>query len=168
MKKLHLTIPIILTVLIALPCMAWAAAPVTFTAHLTGGQEVPPVKTKATGEATFNLSQDGQSLHYKLSVANLIGITMAHIHLGPPGKNGLVAVWLYPSHPYPELKLGKFSGILAEGTITAKNLVGPLSGKPLQALIKDMESGRAYVNVHSRGHPEGEIRGEIGMPGKAE
>lgn len=161
MTKRYLAIPIILTVLLALPFMAWAAAPKTFTAHLTGGQEVPPVQTKATGQATFKLSQDGKSLHYKLSVANLIGITMAHIHLGPPGQNGPIAVWLYPSHPYPELKLGKFSGVLVEGTITAQKLVGPLTGKPLPALIKDMESGRAYVNVHTRVHPEGEIRGEI-------
>jgi hypothetical protein len=161
MIKRHLAIPIILTLMLALPVVAWAAAPKTFTAHLTGGQEVPPVKTKATGQATFNLSQDGKSLHYKLSVANLRDITMAHIHLGLPGKNGPVAVWLYPSHPYPELKIGKFSGMLAAGTITVNDLKGPLSGKPLQALIKDMESGRAYVNVHTVAHPEGAIRGEI-------
>jgi hypothetical protein len=160
MTKRYLTIPIILTVMIALPFMAWAAAPQTFTAQLTGSQEVPPVQTKATGQATFKLSQDGKSLHYKVSVANLTDITMAHIHLGMPGQNGPATVWLYPSHPYPELKLGKFSGVLAEGTITAQNLRGPLSGKPLPALIKDLESGRAYVNVHTVAHPEGEIRGE--------
>jgi hypothetical protein len=161
MTKRYLIMPIILTVMLAWPFMVWAAAPQTFTAHLTGGQEVPPVQTKATGQATFKLSQDGKSLHYKLSVANLLGITMAHIHIGPPGQNGPVAVWLYPSHPYPELKIGKFSGVLAEGTVTAKNLAGPLKGKSLPALIKDMKSGRAYVNVHTSAHPEGAIRGEI-------
>ncbi len=161
MTKRHLTIPIILALMLVLPYMVWAATPQTFTAHLTGSQEVPPVKTKATGEATFELSKDGKSLHYKLSVANLSDITMAHIHLGPPGKNGPVAVWLYPSHPYPQLKIGKFSGVLAEGTITVENLAGPLSRKSLAALIKDMKSGRAYVNVHTSGHPEGAIRGEI-------
>jgi hypothetical protein len=161
MTKRYLALSITLTLMLALPLMAWAAAPKTFAAHLTGTQEVPPVKIKATGQATFKLSQDGKSLHYKVSVANLTNITMAHIHFGPPGKNGPVAVWLYPSHPYPQLKIGKFSGVLAQGTITAKDLKGPLSGKPLQALIKDMESGRAYVNVHTSAHPEGAIRGEI-------
>jgi hypothetical protein len=161
MIKRCLSIPLMLTVMLTLPLTAWAAAPKTFTAHLTGRQEVPPVPTKATGQITFTLSQDGKSLHYELSVANLADITMAHIHLGPPGKNGPVAVWLYPSHPYPELKIGKFSGVLAGGTITAKNLAGPLRGKSLPALMKDMESGRAYVNVHTSAHPEGAIRGEI-------
>jgi hypothetical protein len=161
MKKRHLAIPIILSVMLALPFMAWAAAPKTFTAQLTGSQEVPPVQTKATGQATFKLSQDGKSLDYNLSAANLTNITMAHIHLGLPGKNGPAAVWLYPSHPYPETKVEKFSGVLAKGTITAKDLKGPLSGKPLQVLIKDMESGRAYVNIHTVAHPEGAIRGEI-------
>ena len=92
-------IPIMLAVMLGLPLTAWAAAPKTFTAHLTGSQEVPPVKTEATGQVTFKLSQDGKALHYELSVANLADITMAHVHLGPPGKNGPVAVWLYPSHP---------------------------------------------------------------------
>jgi hypothetical protein len=161
MTKRHFTIPIVLALMLVLPCLAWAAAPKTFTAHLSGGQEVPPVKTKATGQASFKFSKDGKSLHYKLSVANLSDITMAHIHLGPPGKNGPVAVWLYPSHPYPQLKIGKFSGVLAQGTVTAKNLAGPLRGKALAVLIKDMESGRTYVNVHTSAHPEGAIRGEI-------
>jgi hypothetical protein len=161
MIKRYFSIPIILTVMVALPLMAWAAAPKTFTAHLTGSQEVPPVQTKATGQVTFTLSQDGKSLHYELSVANLADITMAHIHIGPPGKNGPVAVWLYPSHPYPELKIGKFSGVLAQGKITAKDLKGPLSGKSLPALVKDMETGRVYVNVHTSAHSEGAIRGEI-------
>ncbi|HZE20495.1 MAG TPA: CHRD domain-containing protein, partial [Desulfobaccales bacterium] len=75
--------------------------------------------------------------------------------------NGPVAVWLYPSQPFPELKLGKFSGVLAEGTITARNLAGPLKGKSLSALLKDIKSNRAYVNVHTREHPEGALRGEI-------
>jgi hypothetical protein len=161
MTKRHFPIPIILALMLFWPCLAWAAAPKTFTAHLTGSQEVPPVKTKASGQASFNLSKDGKSLHYKLSVANLSDITMAHIHLGPPGKNGPVAVWLYPSHPYPQLKIGKFSGVLAQGTVNAKNLAGPLRGKALAVLIKDMKSGRTYVNVHTSAHPEGAIRGEI-------
>jgi len=145
-----------------LPGLGWAATPPTFTAQLTGAQEVPPVKTAATGNATFNLSPDGKSLHCQLKVTNLSDITMAHIHLGPAGKNGPVAVWLYPmSGPPPVLKPGSFTGILADGTITAKNLAGPLKGKPLSALVKDMQAARAYVNVHTKAHPEGEIRGQI-------
>jgi hypothetical protein len=161
MTKRHLTILIILGVILAWTVVAWAAAPQTFKADLTGNQEVPPVKTKATGHATFKLNPEGQSLHYQVTVANLQDTTMAHLHLGPAGKNGPVAVWLYPPSPPGVLKPGAFSGVLAEGEITAQNLVGPLKGKPLQALIQDIKAGQTYVNVHTRMHPEGELRGEI-------
>jgi hypothetical protein len=155
---------IIATILIlALPCLVWAATPPTFTAQLTGAQEVPAVKTKATGKATFKLSPNGKSISYEVKVNHIIDITMAHIHLAPAGKNGPVAVWLFPvTGPPPALKPGSYTGILADGTITAKNLVGSLKGKPLSALVKDLKNGSAYVNVHTKAHPEGEIRGQIG------
>jgi hypothetical protein len=62
--------------------------------------------------------------------------------------------------------------VLAEGTITAANLIGPLAGHPLSDLIADMESGGAYVNIHTNDgvaptntgpgdFPGGEIRGQI-------
>lgn len=160
MTPRHFFIAIILT--LALPCLVWAATPQTFTAQLTGAQEVPPVKTAATGDATFKLSQDGKSIRYEVKVNHIIDITMAHIHLGQAGENGPVAVWLYPvTGPPPALKPGSFTGILTDGTITAKNLVGPLKGKSLQALVKDMEAAKAYVNVHTKAYPEGEIRGEL-------
>lgn len=160
---IHRRIVMAIILTLALPCLVWAATPETFMAKLTGAQEVPPVKTTATGVAIFKLSPDGNSLHCQLKVTDLKDLTMAHIHLGQAGKNGKVVVWLYPlSGPPPALKPGSFTGVLAEGTVTAKNLAGPLKGKPLSALVKDFKAGKAYVNVHTVAHPEGEIRGQIG------
>ncbi len=48
------------------------------------------------------------------------------------------------------------------GTITRENLVGPLQGHSLRTLIRQMRSGNAYVNVHTRQNPNGEMRGQIG------
>lgn len=132
-----------------------------FTAHLTGASEVPPVATVSTGQAIFKVSPDGSSLHYRLIVANLEDTLMAHIHLGPAGSNGPVTVWLYPDGPPPQLIEGHFSGVLAEGNITAADLVGPLAGMSLDALLAELESGNAYVNVHTQANPGGEIRGQI-------
>ena len=59
-------------------------------------------------------------------------------------------------------KTGPFSGILATGTITEKNLIGELQGKTVAELMRLIASGKAYVNVLTETHPAGEIRGEIG------
>ncbi|HVC00468.1 MAG TPA: CHRD domain-containing protein, partial [Candidatus Dormibacteraeota bacterium] len=87
-------------------------------------------------------------------------VTMAHIHMAAAGKNGPVAVWLYPTKSYP-VKTGKFSGLLARGTITAAQLGGPLKGQTIADLVKEIRDGDAYVNVHTKAHPGGEIRGQI-------
>ena len=133
-----------------------------FRAHLTGDQEVPlPNSSLAQGQANFQLSKDGTELSYKLIVANLEDLHMAHIHLAPAGSNGGVVVWLYPSAPPAVMLPGTTNGILAEGVIKAGNLRGALANKPLSALIDAMSAGNTYVNVHTMLFPGGEIRGQI-------
>ena len=134
----------------------------SFRAHLTGDQEVPAVDTQATGQTIFKLSKDGTELSYKLIVANLEDIRMAHIHLAPAGENGGVVAWLYPSDgPPPQLIEGRTSGILAEGVITSEDLTGELAGSDLQDLLNEMVAENTYVNVHTVEYGGGEIRGQI-------
>jgi hypothetical protein len=143
-----------------------------YSVHLSGDYEVPPVETNAQGQAIFRLSKDGTELYYKLIVANIYNVFMAHIHLAPPGENGGVAVWLYPSSPPAVPIPGRFSGVLAEGVITADDLVGVLEGGTLSDLLAHFENSNAYVNVHTNDFvdppntgpgdfPAGEIRGNI-------
>jgi len=151
---------------VILICMVLAtpvfAAPIrNFRAHLEGGQEVPPVATLAQGQVVFQLSKDGTLLRYTLIASNIENILQSHIHLAPAGVNGPVVAWLYPSSPPAVLIPGRFSGVLAEGTITADDLVGPLAGQPLSSLIDAITAGNAYVNVHTSQYPGGEIRGQI-------
>jgi hypothetical protein len=161
MKKV--TILVLLLVLFTLTATV-AANPgqqKNFTAHLAGAFEVPAVVTVSTGQAIFKLSPDGSSLHYKLIVANLEDTLQAHIHLAPAGTNGSVVAFLYPSGPPPQLIPGNFSGVLAEGDITAANLRGPLLGMTIDDLMANITAGNAYVNVHTSANPGGEIRGQI-------
>lgn len=133
----------------------------TYRAHLSA--EAEDVETKATGQTIFHLSKDGSELSYKLIVANLKNTTQAHIHLRADASapSGGVVVWLYPSGPPSQLIEGRFSGVLAEGTITSDDLVNALAGESLATLIEKIEEGLTYVNVHTQAYPGGEIRGDI-------
>ena len=163
MKTRRLSTFVGLALVLTLMLMATpaAAGPRNFRTHMSGREEVPPVETRAQGQAIFQLSRDGESLRYKLIVANIENVTMTHIHLAPAGANGPVVAWLYPSAPPAQLIPGRFSGVLAEGVITAGNLVGPLAGEPLSALIDEIVAGNTYVNVHTSQFPAGEVRGQI-------
>ncbi len=132
-----------------------------FRTHLKGDNEVPAVETNAQGQAIFKVSKDGNSIQYKLIVANIENVLMAHIHNAPAGQNGGIVVWLYPSSPPPQLIPGRSQGILAEGTITADNLMGALAGQTIADLVELIESGDTYVNVHTDQNPSGEVRGQI-------
>lgn len=134
----------------------------TFTAHLSGASEVPSLDTRARGQAVFHLSADGTKLTYRLILANINNVLMAHIHMGAADANGPIVVWLYPSSPPPQEIPGRFSGVLATGTITAADMMGPLAGQPLSALVAAMKAGGTYVQVHTTAHPAGEVRGQIG------
>jgi hypothetical protein len=66
------------------------------TAALAGENERPvPVDTRARGTATFTLSDDGSTLHYKLIVANIDRVTQSHIHIAPVDSAGPVVVFLF-------------------------------------------------------------------------
>src|SRR5262245_56661163 len=136
-------IPTLGLALLVLAGAALAAEP--RTVQLRGADEVPARDTKATGHATFKLSDDGTRLDYELYVANIDNVVMARIHMSAAGQNGDVVAFLYgPVSPGGGRKDGK----LSSGTITAANLVGPLAGQPLLALVGAMKAGNAYVNVH--------------------
>jgi CHRD domain len=141
----------------AIPSVAFAQQQQKFTAKMTGSEEVPPKNTKATGTAEFNLSPDGKTLSFKVSVNNINSVTMAHIHSGKKGVNGPVVVTLFYSAP----PTGPINGVLSQASATAANLEGPLKGKQISDLVNLIKNGQAYANVHTTQNPKGEIRGQI-------
>jgi hypothetical protein len=146
-----------------------AASPTNFVTPLSGDEEVPTRSTLARGAAVFQLSPDGSELSYRLIASNIENVIASHIHIGPLGENGPVVAFLFGPVAPGE---GRTDGVLATGTITASNLTGPLAGQPMSALVDALESGNAYVNVHTNDgvdptntgpgdFPGGEIRGQI-------
>jgi hypothetical protein len=122
--------------------------------NMTGTKEVPPVRTLASGSATFVNNQT--FIDYDLSVSDLYNATAAHIHQGKAGANGPIVVTLYKT---TDRSPGLFGGY--SGNITSSMLEGPLRGEQLSALVELMRSGQAYVNVHTIKNPNGEIRDQI-------
>ena len=133
-----------------------------FSADLQGTNEVPPVTTDASGSAIFWPGPDELTLHYKLIVHDLKDVTMAHLHTGTTEENGDHIAWLYPSAPPPVEQPGTYDGTLMQGALTANELVDKMKGKSIADLIQMIKRGDIYVNVHTKQHPDGEIRGQVG------
>jgi hypothetical protein len=126
-----------------------------YRATLLGLREVPPVSTSATGRVMLSPSPPRDVIDFFLQVNNADSVMAAHIHLAETGVNGPVVANLYLG---PKVSGEHFSHV---GTVTEDDLVGPLAGMTLQDLIDEIESGNAYVNVHTVEHPSGEIRGQL-------
>jgi hypothetical protein len=154
MRKLW-TVALLTLALLAIPGAAAADQsgqnPATeFVATLTGGQEVPPVATAATGRVTFELDEDG-TIEYEATMKNITGVFMAHIHAPAlPGQNAGVLVWLCGN------------GVGPPGTPPCTNRGFEGRVHVTAAVLNFMRTGRAYANVHTLpSHPGGEIRGQI-------
>lgn len=128
-----------------------------YIAILSGDKEVPAVDTRATGHTKLSLTSDSAGLKYTIKESGIDTPTAAHIHSGAPGTNGPVVAVLYPTTGMEAPK----DNTLAKGMITSADLVGPLKGKTVTDLVDAIKSGNTYVNVHSKAHPDGEIRGWI-------
>ena len=138
-----------------------ASSPKNFVTPLSGAEEVPANDTLARGAAVFQLSDDGTEMTYRLISSNIENILQSHIHIGPASENGPVVVFLYPDAPPAVLIPGRHDGVLATGSFTAADFRGPLTGLGMDALVDALESGNAYVNVHTVQLPGGEIRGQL-------
>jgi hypothetical protein len=144
--------------LLGTSAIAWGQAPpappdtmATYTALLSGANEVPAVQTTGTGNAEITYDTQTKTLTWTVEYSGLSGpATGAHFH-GPagPGENAGVVISL------------------------GDNLTSPIQGT---ATLTDeqadqLASGLWYVNVHTGANSGGEIRGpvtaeiaEVGQP----
>jgi hypothetical protein len=108
-------------------------------ANLSGEQEVPPIETRASGSAVFLVHSDG-TVSGTVQTQSIEGVA-AHIHEGAADVNGPVAI--------PLTKKNDHEWATPDGA--------KLTPKQLDAL----KLGDLYVNVHTKAHPGGEIRGQL-------
>lgn len=160
------------TAALALAAAAVHAEELRFAATLNGAAQLPePTNSKATGELKLTVHDGGKKISYTLSVTDLQNATTAELHLGGANMNGPAVVRLFPTHD-ATAKKGSFSGVLAEGTISSSDLLGPLLGSELTDLVDQLREGNAYINIHTNDgidppnsgpgdYRMGEIRGQI-------
>ena len=56
---------------------------------------------------------------------------------------------------------GPIDGTFAQENFTAADLQGPMQGKSISDLVRAMQNGETYTNVHTVAFRDGEIRGQI-------
>ena len=112
-----------------------------FTALLRQGQETtPPRATPVTAVGHLSTSITGTTVHWTLTFSHLTGRpTTAVLNKGVRGTNG-------PA--FKTLCRSCTSG--AHGSFTA-------TASQIDAMMR----GRAYVNIHTKRNPSGEIRGQV-------
>ena len=142
----RLVIPAIAMMSVALWAGPSQAAPESFKVDLTGAQQVPSVETSATGTADITYDAATRHVKWEITYSGLSGpVTMAHFHEAAEGKNGPPQIWLTKKGSSVE------SPIKGHATLTPKQ-------------AKQFEAGEWYVNVHTKEHPAGEIRGQVTPP----
>ena len=134
------------------------AAKYPYDAPLSGQEEVPAVQTSATGKGEFTVPANG-TMKYKVNVTGIMNASAAHIHMAKAGENGEIIADLLNT-PTSKDKDTAY-GMIFRGNLSDSSLKGPMQGKTLDDLAAAMDSGDVYVNVHTAGHPDGEIRGQI-------
>ena len=130
----------------------------TFSANLSGKDEVPPTESNATGWAKFQSNDNGTEVSYWINITGLKKITGAHIHNGSAEQNGDIVVALAKEK---SAKNADNPTISLKGNITKDDLQGPLKGKEVSELASLMSDGNAYVNAHTDKYQKGAIRGQI-------
>jgi hypothetical protein len=144
---------------------------------LNGYEENPDISSVATGSFEARLSNDGTSIHYKLSYSGLEGdVLQSHVHFGKPAINGGISFFLCATNvttPAPAPAGTPSCGGPRSGTveddIVAADIIGPagqgIEPGNLAEILDAMRAGHAYANVHSTKWPGGEIRAQLNDKG---
>ena len=156
----------------ALAVSSTIAGAQTWTAIFSGASEATPNASPATGSAVFTLT--GNVLTINGSFVGLLGNTAAsHIHCctaaSLTGASGVAtSVPSFVGFPLG-VSSGSFLLTLDLTQASSYNAAfitanGGTTTSAMAALIAGINSGKAYMNIHSTQFPGGEIRGFLVSP----
>ena len=143
MDKRHL-FPLLLAVAAVTPgpALAASATPVTLTAELGGAAQVTKQgDLDGMGKATLKFAPDAREICYTLLVGNLQDVTAAHLHRGAAGEDGPPVVHF----------AAPVTGMSEDCVAVTPEVSSEILSNP----------AGFYVNVHTKGHPAGAVRGQL-------
>jgi hypothetical protein len=143
---------------IATSCGNDSTAPnnkVYVAANMNAAAENGGFTSAGTGTATF--VDLGTEIDWTLSLTNMTGVTLSHIHLGDASATGANAGPVIFNLFIPNGPTGTLNGVVGHGSITNANNAN-ISLDSLRVLLNN---GHAYVNVHTLAHGAGEIRAQV-------
>lgn len=134
-----------------------------YTTNLNGFHETPPILSNGTGTFKASLDKSRTFLNFTLTFSNLSSSTnVSHIHFGHHNVAGAPVAFLCGGDGKPACPV---AGGTVTGTISAADVVGVAAQGVTAGEFKDLlavlDSGKAYVNVHTTTFPAGEIRGQV-------
>lgn len=139
-----------------------------FQSALTGTAEVPAVTTTASGSASVTMiptyrdssgKVDTNIVRVEVLVSAIDSVTQAHIHAGDALTAGPVMVFVLANVAAGRAPITGTGKVLTQLDITRTTA---FSGAfTFDSLLTRIKIGTAYLNVHTRRNPGGEIRGQI-------
>lgn len=127
-----------------------------FLAVATPSQEVTFDPTVGTPKPACiaTMRYDGSNaLHFALDCSNIVAVTQAHIHVGSAKEEGGVLAALFGDDNGIDIRKGR----LTDGTLQRADLDEGVFDQIIQAAKTD----GAYINVHTKTNPRGEVRGQV-------
>jgi len=144
------------------------AAPITYTAALSGAAENPPNASTGTGFTTVIYDPDLHTLQVTATFSDLVApSTVAHIHCCVEAPGTAAPATTMPT--FPGFPAGVMAGaydqlfdLTLDGSFNQDfidlNGGGTVAGAEA-ALAAGLAARQAYLNIHSEAFPGGEIRG---------
>lgn len=153
---------IILAIALTLMAIGHAAAakPMKFEAKLFGfNAGGVPIATDAQGRAMVEVIDDSTAINFRVKVAGIDNLLMAHIHISPvpvqlTDPAGPIGFWFTGGPPPGTVLTESLNGTLSEGYIITNGQLNvwdasdPTAGT-IAGLITAIKEGRASVVVHT-------------------
>ncbi len=146
------------TTIVAVSCSDDSTGPKEqYVVQLTGAKERPnPNGSTATATATVTVA-DANTINFTITTPGINEVTAGHFHAADETAAGPV-IYGFIANATPSATI---TGTLYTGTILRTSTFNTNAGFNFDSLLTRMRAGTAYLNIHSKTFPGGEIRGQV-------